>query len=124
MKKRFSNRDIYNYAQLLSQEFLNNDIEVILPIKVNFSLQKNIRLFINAAEEIEQSRQAIGRKYGTSIDSGYQIPEDKVAIAQKEMNDLLEIEQNLEILTISLDALDNVTLTTRQMQAMLFMIDD
>ena len=40
MKKQFSNKEIYSIAILLDNVFLNKNIELYLPTKVNFFLQK------------------------------------------------------------------------------------
>lgn len=126
MKKQFSNRDIYSTAILLDNVFLNKDIELYLPIKVNFYLQKNIRIFKNLAQEIEMVRMNIGKKYG-SFDmeqETYKIKQENIEQAQKELFDLMEIEQMVDIFTISFTDLGDTKLTTQQMQALLFMIED
>ena len=126
MKKQFSNRDIYSTAILLDNVFLNKDIELYLPIKVDFYLQKNIRIFKNLAQEIEMVRMNIGKKYG-SFDmeqETYKIKQENIEQAQKELFDLMEIEQMVDIFTISFTDLGDTKLTTQQMQALLFMIED
>lgn len=126
MKKKFSNKDIYSIAILLDNVFLNKNIELYLPIKVNFYLQKNIRIFKNLAQEIEAVRMNIGKKYG-SFDmerETYKIQSENIEQAQKELSDLMEIEQIVDIFTISFVDLEDSKLTTQQMQALLFMIED
>jgi hypothetical protein len=66
------------------------------------------------------------RLYGNPGDKEgqYEIPADKVKEAQKELNDLLELEQEVIIYKISIDSIpEDVVLTTEQMEAIMFMIE-
>lgn len=124
MNIQLSNRTIYIVAQLLNKQFLDDSTALVLPVTVNFPLQKNIKVLTDAAEIIEKARLDIGKKYGTVIADGYDIAPDKREQAQQELNDLFKIDQVLDIQKIPLSALSNVALTTQQMQALLFMIED
>lgn len=126
MKKQFSNEEILTIAITLNKYFLEDDFKLILPIKINFYLQKNIQTFTKAAKLIEQLRQHIGQKYGNfdELTNSYKVESNNIPLAEKEMQDLLEIEQNLDISIISLSDLEGIDLTTQQMQALLFMIED
>lgn len=126
MKKQFSNKEIYSIAILLDNVFLNKNIELYLPTKVNFFLQKNIKTFKDLAQEIEMVRMNIGKKYG-SFDpekETYKIQQENIEQAQKELSDLFEIEQVINVYTIPFTDLGDTKLTTQQMQALLFMIED
>lgn len=126
MKQQFSNKEIYSIALLLNQTFLKPNQELYLPIKVNFLLQKNIKMFSNLAEEIETARLKIGQKYGSYDDEkqGYTINSQNIEQAQKELSNLMEIEQLVDVYIISFADLGDTKLTTQQMQALLFMIED
>ena len=119
-----TNNDIYNYANNLIKSF--NDDSQKLPIKINFCLQKNKKALLTLAQDIEAARLEIGKIYGAYNEETqqYHIPAEKMAIANQEMNDLFNIEQDVDILTIKYDSLnDDVMLTTAQMEAIMFMID-
>lgn len=121
---RLTNLQIYNYAVALNEVF--NDENQKLPIKINFYLQKNKNTLLNLGQDIEQNRMNIAREYGQLSEDGehYIIPADKLEMAQKEISDLFALEQDVNIYTISIDNLDdNLTLTTAQMEALMFMID-
>ena len=121
---KLTNYQIYEYAQNLSGIFTNSDLYI--PVKANFLIQKNIRLIAAAGEEIEKSRLQIAQHYGKLDEENnmFTIPEEKLKEANKEINDLFAIEQELDIRLIQLDDLGNAEFTTKQMQALMFMIED
>lgn len=119
-----TNNEIYMRAQDLSIAF--RDGEQKLPIKVNFYLQKNKSTLIALAQDIDKSRMDILQTYGTLNEEGnaYDIPEDKIAEVSKELEDLFNLEQEVHIYKVNIDSLsDDLTLTTAQMEALMFMID-
>lgn len=121
---KLTNAQIYTYATVLADAF--QDTNQKLPIKINFYLQKNKTALMELAQGIEASRMEIVRNYGEPTEDGaqYAIPKDKVEEAQKELNDLLSLEQEVNIYTVSMDNIsDDITLTTGQMEAIMFMIE-
>jgi hypothetical protein len=121
---KLTNNQIYTYATALAAAF--QDSAQRFPIKANFYLQKNKSTLIALAQGIEESRMEIIRTYGEPIEDGaqYSIPQDKIKDAQKELSELLDLEQEVEIYKISADSLtDDISLTTGQMEALMFMID-
>ncbi len=124
MVMTLTNNEIYNYATSLSEEFGKDNIS--LPIKVNFYLQKNIKELIALAQEIEEKRIEIAKKYGEVSEDGnqYQVPEDKIQDASNELEELFGLTQDVNIYKISLDAFGDIELTASQMKALLFMIED
>lgn len=119
-----TNNEIYNYTRQLMDAF--QDGEQRLPIKVNFYLQKNKNTLLALAQDIEKARLEIAQNYGELDESGeqYQIPNDKLAAASKELEDLFNLEQDVNICKINIDSLsDDLTLTTAQMEAIMFMVD-
>ena len=121
---KFNNNEIYQLAGHVTSNLGNLDIYI--PAKANFFIQKNMATLAAAAQEIEKSRIEIAKHYGELDTEGqqYKIPEDKIEEASKELNDLFSIEQELDIKTFSIEALGNAEFTTAQMQAMMFMIED
>lgn len=120
------NKEIYTYANSLLAEFNNTSNDLKLPIKLNFYLQKNIQILKTLAIEIEENRLNIIKQYGTLNDNGidYIIPKENYEKATKELNELYELEQEVQIYKVSIDALsDDLMLTTKQMEALLFMIE-
>lgn len=126
MKKCFSNEDIMTYTSLMVANFLTEEHDIILPIKVNYSLQINYLTFYNRAKKIEELRMEIGRKYGKKNEEtdSYEVPFENIPAAEKALNDLMEIEQNLDVMTIKLEDLSECNLTTQQMRTLIFMIEE
>ncbi len=121
---KLTNQEIYNYALALNNAFTDSSQK--LPIRVNFYLQKNKSTLANLAQDIETARMELIRANGELNEEGtsYIIPKEKVAGVQKELSDLFALEQEVTIYSVNIDSLsDDLTLTTGQMEAIMFMID-
>ena len=119
-----TNNEIYTYTRQLMDAF--QDGEQKLPIKINFYLQKNKNTLLALAQDIEKARLEIAQAYGTLDENGeqYQIPNEKLAEASKELEDLFNLTQDVSIHKISIDAIDgDLMLSAAQMEALMFMID-
>jgi hypothetical protein len=119
-----TNNEIYMRARQLLDAF--NDSEQKLPIKINFYLQKNKSTLLTLAQDIEKSRLEIAKTFGALDEAGehYIVPNDKLAEANKELEDLFNLEQDVTIHKISIDSLsDDLMLSAAQMEALMFMID-
>jgi hypothetical protein len=121
---KLTNNEIYIHAQNLVMAF--EDKEQKLPIKISFYLQKNKNTLLQLAQDIEKSRIEIAQSYGVLDEetSQYIIPPEKMEEASQELNDLFNLEQDVQIYTINIDSFgDDLTITTAQMEAIMFMID-
>lgn len=122
---RMSNNEIYNHALAMNKAF--NDDSQRLPIKINFFIQKNKAHLFELGQDIENARAEIIKTFGIASEDNtdqYTIPPDKVDLVQKELFDLLALEQEVNIYTIKLDDFpDDISLTTGQMEAIMFMIE-
>lgn len=121
---KLTNNEIYIYANNLAQAFDDKDQK--LPIKISFYLQKNKNTLIQLAKDIEQSRMSIAQSHGTLDEENQQyiIPPEKMEAVAKELNDLFTLEQEVQIYTINIDSFDDdLTITTAQMEAIMFMIE-
>ena len=121
---KLTNNEIYMYAQNLMMAFEDKDQK--LPIKISFYLQKNKNTLLQLAQDIEKSRIEIAQSYGVLDEetSQYVIPPEKMEEASQELNDLFNLEQDVQIYTINIDSFgDDLTITTAQMEAIMFMID-
>lgn len=119
-----TNNEIYIYAKNLAEAFDDKDQK--LPIKINFYLQKNKNTLIELATTIEAARIEIAKNYGTlDVEAQqYIIPPEKMDEVNKELVDLLTLEQEVQIYMINIDNLsDDIALTTAQMEAIMFMIE-
>lgn len=121
---KLNNNQIYSYATQLNNIFSNCDIK--MPVRINFFLQKNIQTIAAAGQEIEQARINIAKEFGTLNEEGtsYNVPAENMAAVNKELNDLFNIEQDLNIHIFKLDEFDGIELTYQQLQAIMFMIEE
>lgn len=125
INKTFNNDEIYRIAVELLNSFSDSDQNTYLPAAVAFSIQKNKTAILNLANDIENHRVNILTKYSVNIEGDQlQIDPEKVNDANKELKDLLEIEQEIKVYTFKIEELMEVKFTPAQMNAILFMIDE
>ena len=119
---KLTNNKIYSYAEKLSAF----NIDVKLPVRINFFLQKNIQIIIAAGQEIDAARMGVAQQYGTLNEDGtsYNIAPDVMPTVQQELNDLFNLEQDLNIHIFKLDDFDGIDLTMDQLSAIMFMIEE
>ena len=123
MLKILTNNEIYFINKQLNKTF--EDSQQYLPAKVHFYIQKNKKKIAELAQEIETARAEIIKNFGEQKeDQKYYIPQDKIQEAQQELLDLLNIQQEIEVFTISLDDIENLHFTLPQMEALMFMIEE
>lgn len=117
------NKDIYEYGQKLS---IFNNCNIKMPVRINFYLQKNIQLIQQALGEIEHARLSIGAQFGSlnETQNGYDIPSENIVEANKELNDLFNLEQEIPIHKFKLSEFDGIELTYQQMSAIMFMVEE
>lgn len=120
---KLTNQQIYEYANNL---YIFNDFNIKLPVKISFFMQKNIKILLEAASEIEESRLNIARSYGIYSDAekSYIVPNEFIATAQEELNELFGLEQDLNIHMFKLDEFESIELTYQQLSAIMFMIEE
>lgn len=124
MIKNMTNAEIYGLSKALNTAF--NMEEKYLPARINFFITKNKNILAQLSESIEESRLDIIKHYGmiNEKDNSVIVPDDKVIIANNELEDLLNIQQEVDIAILSLSSLDDLEFTPKQMQALLFMIEE
>ena len=91
-----------------------------------FYIQKNKTTLLTLAQDIEKSRVAILQNYGTlnSETNQFEFTGDNAQKVVQELNDLFALEQEVNIYTVNIDSFgDDLSLTTGQMEALMFMID-
>ena len=120
---KLTNQQIVEYAQQLN---IFTNCEVKLPVKVNFFLQKNIRLLQEAAQEIEMAKLEIAKTHGELTEDGnsYQFKPEVLSQVNQELVELFSIEQEISITPISLDSFANIELGYKEMSAIMFMIEE
>ena len=119
---KMNNGMIYQYALTLNEALNDNDLQ--MPVAVIFSIEKNKQTLMAIAQDVEKYRMDIIKKYGEEVDGNYNVPQDKIEIANKELKDLFSIEQEVNIYKFNIEDLGDIKLTSNQMNAILFMIED
>lgn len=119
---KMNNGMIYQYALTLNEVLNDNDLQ--MPVAVIFSIEKNKQTLMAIAQDVEKYRMDIIKKYGKEVDGNYNVPQDKIEIANKELQDLFSIEQEVNIYKFNIEDLGDIKLTSNQMNAILFMIED
>ena len=124
VRRNMKNGEIYTTAVALSESVAN--LNLTLPVKVNFYLQKNITTLLTMAEELEKSRNEILTKYGTldSETNNYNFEGDNLDKANQELIDLFDLEQEVPIYEISLEAFGDAELDSNQIKAISYMIKE
>lgn len=119
---KLTNQQIYDATVKLASFY----IEGKLPVRINFFLQKNIQMLAAAGQEIEEARLSIAREFGQLNEEGtqYIIPPEKMAVVQKEIDDLFNLEQDLNIHLFKLDEFDGIELTYQQLSSIILMIEE
>lgn len=111
-------------------EVVDNE-ELKFTAQVNYAIQKNIRNLTTVYQELENEKNRLCELYSTGIETtedgkGYFKfdDEEKLKQAEKELNDLMLAEQDVNIIKFKISALGDIPLTIKQMDAIMFMIDE
>lgn len=124
MKILLSNNTIYAYA-IRIKEFCDEKAETLMPAKCSFYIYKNLNTLIEAATCIDKARQNILEKYGKEQSEDiFDISQENRELAQQELTELSEIEQEINLYYIHLGDIENVDLSVKQISNINFMILD
>lgn len=119
---KLTNYEIYIYSQNLENAFTEKN--QYLPVKLNFCILRNAQTLSSLAKEIEEARVNIVYQYGEIQEDGnIKVPEDKIAIANQEIEDLFSIEQEVNILKVDIESFGDLQLSIEQMNAIMFMVE-
>lgn len=99
-----------------------------LPVKQAYKLKKNIDKLGKQAEFIENERKDLIKKHGKECDNGdFEINKNDISSLEKFFDDweaLTDIEEDVEIRTLTLDELENIELSIEDLNKIEFMIID
>ena len=124
MKKEMTNMEIFGLSKALNEAF--NNEEKYLPAKLNYYITKNKNVLAQLTDSIEEVRLNIIKQFGV-LEEGqdyYSFSPENTKIANQELANLLNITQQVDVLMIHLADLEQLEFTPRQMQALLFMIEE
>lgn len=123
---KLTNSRIYEIASNLIKQFdVQQQNNLYLPTKISFYLCKNINLFTELATEIEEQQQKIITHFGIVGEGGQvSFPGDSGARANQEYAELMNLEQEVSIYQVPLQALETLNLSMAQIDALMFMIKE
>ena len=133
IKKHFikTNEEIYILASQLQNTFIelnNHETIMVYPAYIGFCISYNFSILLKYAQMIDSARLGVGKKYGilhqSENGSSYDIPKDKQKIVEKEIQDLLNMQQEIEIYMLSYEEIKEFQFSLAQMQALIFMIEE
>lgn len=122
---KLTNQQIYEGANVLAEAFANFE-EIYLSAKVNFLIQKNLNLLMLEAKNIEEARLNIAKHYGdlNQEQNQYIVSPENIEVASKELAELFNLEQDLDIKKFSIDDLGDTKLSMKAMSALMIMIEE
>lgn len=120
----FTNNEIYNLA--IKAECFHNDRSTHFPVKIGFYLFKNLKIFTEAARDIDDMKRNIVMQYGAKAkdDETYIIaPEDQAAV-QKELSELGKLTQDIQLYPLKLKDFEDTKLSGEQLEILISMMED
>jgi hypothetical protein len=111
MIKKFTNAQIFALSNKL-ETALSAETRY-MPARISYFIHKNRTRLAEQMGFIEKSRMDIIHHYGTMdpVSGAYSIPDDKLTEANKELEELLNIELDFEISMIKLSDLESIDFT-------------
>ena len=123
MQVKYTNAKIYQTAKDVQAAF--SEEKTYFPVKFNYYFIKNIKKLESLIEEIEAARTDIISHYALVQGDKYQFKsQEDLDKANKEINELFALEQELEIAKVDLSVIEEINLNMEQMEAIMFMIKE
>ena len=123
---KLTNLFILQYMEELHKEIVNSEV-IRFPAKVNYVIQKNYKTLLEIYQDLMIERKKVCELYHTRIDEdGSYVFEDPIKrdSANKELTELMIMEQEVPILKFDIESLGDMLLTPKQMEVLMFMIND
>lgn len=120
------NEEIITITEKLYNNIVNNN-SLKFPTKINYIITKNYNNLFNIYNELLKVKENICKDYCTKmVEDGKFLFETKESQenVQKELNDLLNLKQEVNILTFNLDILNNIELSVKEMDSLMIMIEE
>ncbi len=98
---------------------LQKKTDLILPIRVSYTIIRNINMLQPIIEDIDKMRLSILEKYGKQKSAEdnrveYEIAKENLETVGAQLTDLLSVDTPFEPVTIALEDIDNCTLTIEE----------
>lgn len=119
---KLKNNNIVKASEALSK-LLNTN----LPVKQAYKIKKTLASIKKQTEFINEQRNELIKKYGVEKEEGYAISNDDKESMKKFMddfNELLEMEEEIDVRTLTLDDLERIELTANELETIEFIIEN
>lgn len=122
---QLTNNFIFQYTESLHS--VVNEDGLKFSAKVNYVIQKNLKNFLEIYQELDKERTELIQGYAKSIGEDglvdFGTPENAKK-AEEEYADLMNMKQDVKVIKFKLDDLGDAQLTPKQMEVLMFMIED
>ena len=120
----FSNAEIYNIA--VKAEVFYKDKSTHFPVKIGFYLYKNLRKFIEAAQDIDEAKRNIINQYSAipEDEEYYTIAKEDQLAVQEQLNELSKLTQDINLYPLKLEDFEDTRLTGEQLEILISMIEE
>ena len=101
--------------------------DISFPARVSFIITQNIRKLQPIFEDYENAKMIIARKYGYPAPGQpgtYNIPEERIEDAQKEIDELNDVDHDIKFLKIKLENIESLQLSIQDMEALYPMLEE
>lgn len=95
---------------------LSQDDSLKFSVATCFLLFKNKKILTPVIESIKETRMILLKKYGTPQDGGITIPNERLPEFQKEYNELMDTENEIELNKISIEDLKDIKIDMKTME--------
>lgn len=121
---KLTNGYILIYTETLVEEILSND-RLKFPAKVSYIIQRNYKKLLEIAQDILKAKVEICEEYSTSKENDVYRFDDKEKMykANEELTGLMSVEQEVNILTFDIAVIEDLSLTSKQMEILMLMIN-
>lgn len=116
---KLTNGTIYNATKALQKLK-----ETPLPIKTSYKISKNAKTLLQKTSFIEEQRVSLVKKYGVESEEGMiSVTPENAEMFAEEYNELMAIEEEVDIQMVDIDELNDVKLTSNELETISFLID-
>lgn len=123
---QLNNGEIIQYAENIRTAFFNQESSQYLPVRLNYAIQKNLATLVLLYNGINDSRQKILEHYGVYNEDNdqYSVDEENIEAVNAELKDLQSLVNEVNIMTVPLNSIEDLSLTAAQMNAIMFMVTE
>lgn len=124
-----TNAEITTYFTKLDAVISELENDIYCSPRTRYTMAKNLTTLAPMVSIINNIKHDIYRHYGTSVmaennEEVYKFDDDVLIEVNKDLEELSLIENNVDIITLSLSDIESLNLSLKQMEALMFMIKE